>query len=147
MKKNDSVVFALWCNRAVMLAVVALVPVMPVLLRWYNTVRILSVQQNTALLVGFYCCAPVVLLALWQLEKLLRNIRREQVFIWENVRYIRRVGICCAVVSALCLAAAFFYPPLVFLAVIMAFLWPVLNVVRQVLRAAIEIREENELTI
>ena len=147
MKKNDSVVFALWCNRAVMLAVVALVPVMPVLLRWYNTVRILSVQQNTALLVGFYCCAPVVLLALWQLEKLLRNIRREQVFIWENVRYIRRVGICCAVVSALCLAAAFFYPPLVFLTVIMAFLWPVLNVVRQVLRAAIEIREENELTI
>ena len=146
-KKSNSVTFTLWCNRLVMLAVAVLVPSMPVLLRWYNTVRILSQDQNLALLAAFYCCVPVVLFALWQLERLLRNIRAEQVFVWENVNLIRAVGICCALVGVICLAAAFFYAPLVFLSVIMAFLCPVVNVVRQVVRSAIEIREENEPTI
>ena len=52
-KKSNSVTFTLWCNRLVMLAVAVLVPSMPVLLRWYNTVRILSQDQNLALLAAF----------------------------------------------------------------------------------------------
>ena len=39
------------------------------------------------------------------------------------------------------------YPPLVFLAVIMAFLALVVSVVGNVLSAAVSIREENDLTI
>ena len=146
-KKSNSVRLSLWMNRAVMLIVLALIPAMPVLLRWYNKVRIMKEDQNWAMLAAFYCCVPVVMYALWNLERLLGNIRKELVFVWENVSRIRRVCLCCALVSGICFPAAFYYPPLIFLTVIMAFLCPVVNVVCQVVKAAILIREENELTI
>ena len=50
-------------------------------------------------------------------------------------------------VALICLPAAVFYPPLVFMAVIMAFLALVVNVVGSVMNAAVAIREENDLTI
>ena len=43
--------------------------------------------------------------------------------------------------------AAFFYPPLVFMTVIMAFLALAVSVVKNVMAAAVEIREENDLTV
>ena len=144
---SRSVTFTLWLNRAMMGLVLILVPAMPTLLRWYNSVRILSVDQNYAITAAFYACVPVVLCALWGLERLLRNIARAQVFVHDNVRLIRRECICCAAVGVICLPAAFFYAPLIFLSLIMGFLCPVVNVVCQVFRAAIALREENDLTI
>lgn len=142
-----SVKLTLWANRALMLIVAVLVFAMPTLLRWYNTVRLLSGDQNLALSIAFYCCVPVVLFALWNLDGVLGNIVKAQVFVWDNVKLIRRVCRCCAIVGLICLPAAFIYAPLIFLSIIMGFLCPVVNVVCQVFRAAIEIREENDLTI
>lgn len=147
MDASPSIKFTLWLNRGLMALIAALAVAMPRLLRWYNSVRILSPQENNALAIAFYCCVPVVLFALWNLERLLRNIAQEKVFISGNVRLIRRVCLCCALVGLICLPASFFYPPLIFLVIIMAFLCPVVNVVCQVLRSAIELREENDLTI
>ena len=39
------------------------------------------------------------------------------------------------------------YPPLIFLAVIMAFLAMAVSVVKNVMAAAVELREENDLTV
>lgn len=147
MDASPSIKFTLWLNRGLMALIAALAVAMPRLLRWYNSVRILSPQENSALAIAFYCCVPVVLFALWNLERLLRNIAQENVFVSDNVRLIRRVCLCCALVGLICLPASFFYPPLIFLVIIMAFLCPVVNVVCQVLRSAIELREENDLTI
>jgi hypothetical protein len=61
-----------------MVVVLALVLMMPRLIAWYNTLRILSDDQNYAILAAFYVCDPVVLYALWNLEKLLRNIAAGQ---------------------------------------------------------------------
>lgn len=144
---SKSVTLTLWLNRALMLLVIIFVFAMPMLLRWYNTVRMLNQEQNLALIAAFYCCVPVVLYALWNLDCLLRNIGKARVFVWENVRLIRRDCWCCAIVGLICLPAAFIYAPLIFLSIIMTFLCLVVNVVCQVIRAAIELREENELTI
>ena len=73
---SKSVKFTLWANRSLMLIVVILVFAMPTLLRWYNTVRILAPEENIALVTAFYCCVPVILFALWHLDKLLRNISK-----------------------------------------------------------------------
>ena len=146
-QSSRSVKFTLLLNRLLMALVVLLVGAMPTLLRWYNSVRILSQDQNYAITAAFYACVPVVLYALWSLDGLLRNITAAQVFVWDNVRLIRRVCVCCAGVGLVCLPAAFYYAPLVFLSLIMGFLCPVVNVVCQVFRAAIELREENDLTI
>ena len=144
---SRSAALPLWANRILMAVVAALAFAMPALLRWYNKLRILSDDQNLALLIAFYLCVPVALYALWNLEKLLRSITAGDVFIRRNVTLIRRVCVCCLIVSVICLPAAFFYPPLVFFCIVMAFLCPVVNVVRCVFDAAVTIREENDLTI
>lgn len=142
-----SVRFTIFLNRAMMALIVLLIFTFPTLLRWYNTVRILIEGENIALIAAFYACVPVVLYALWNLDRLLGSISRGQVFVWDNVYLIRRVCVSCAVVGLICLPAAFAYAPLIFVTVIMGFLCPVVNVVCQVIRAAIELREENDLTI
>jgi hypothetical protein len=104
-------------------------------------------NSNLALLIAFYLCVPIALFALYNLEQLLRSISAGEVFLRSNVSLIRRVCICCLLVSAVCLPAALYYPPLIFFCIVMAFLCPVVNVVRRVFDAAVTIREENDLTI
>ena len=139
--------FTLWANRLIAIVLLALLFLMPGLLRWYMQLRPLGQRSAAAILIGFYCCAPIVALALWNLDKLLRTILRGQVFISSNVRCIRRVRWCCMLVALICLPAACFYPPLVFMVVIMAFLTLSVSVVAAVMDAAVAIREENDLTI
>ena len=68
-------------------------------------------------------------------------------FTRKNVRALRHVQWSCALVAVLCLVATFAYLPLVFLTVIMSFLFLALCVMSNVMAAAVEIREENDLTI
>ena len=145
--KNRSAALTLWANRILMVTVAALAFAMPRLLTWYNRIRILDDRQNLALLIAFYLCVPIALFALYNLEKLLRNITAGEVFIRPNVRFIRRVCGCCLLVSCICLPASLCYAPLIFFCIVMAFLCPVVNVVRYVFDAAVTIREENDLTI
>ena len=145
--KNRSATLTLWANRLLMAVIVTLAFAMPRLLTWYNTIRPLRDNTNLALLIAFYLCVPIALFALYNLEKLLCNINAGEVFLRSNVSLIRRVCVCCLLVSAICLPAAFYYPPLIFFCIVMAFLCPVVNVVRRVFDAAVTIREENDLTI
>lgn len=137
----------LWVNRIVCVLVVALLPAFPMLLNWYVGFRPLTNAGQTALTVAFYICAVITLLALWNVDKLLRCILKEQVFTENNVNAIRTIRWCCAGISLVCLPAAFFYLPLVFMVLIMAFLALVITVLVRVMSAAVEIREENDLTI
>ena len=137
----------LWVNRCIFVLLVALLPALPFLLNWYGTVRQLSSLEYWAIMIAFYICAVITAMALWKLEQLLRNILAGQVFVRKNVRHIRTVQWCCGLVSLVCLPAACCYLPLVFMVIIMAFLCLVVSVVAQIMAAAVEIREENDLTI
>ena len=137
----------LWVNRVVGLCVIALLPTFPMLLRWYAGSRPLTAAGQTALVAAFYACAVITLLALWNVDRLLRSILKNEVFIEKNVYYIRFIRWCCAAISLVCLPAAIFYLPLIFMVVIMAFLALVITVLVRVMTAAVEIREENDLTI
>ena len=113
----------------------------------YQALRPLGRYGAAAIMIGFYCCVPAVLYALSCMERLVRNILKEDVFVAQNVRFLRRIRWCCAAVSGICLPAAFFYPPLIFMTTIMAFLALAVSVVKNVMAAAVEIREENDLTV
>ena len=136
-----------WCARIIFLIVAALLFAMPELVQWYKAFRELGPGSAEAITVGFYCCAPGVFYALWCIERLTGNIRKDAVFVHSNVSYLRRLRWCCALVGFICFPAAYFYPPLVFLAVIMAFLAVAVSVMKNVMAAAVELREENDLTI
>lgn len=144
---HKSCCVTLWANRIIAAVVVALLFLLPRLLDWYAGIRLLDQLQERVITAAFYCCALVILIALWSMDRLLHNILRSQVFTRENVRLIGRVCLCCGAVSLICLPAGLFYPPLIFLTIIMAFLSLAVHVVCQVIRAAVVLREENELTI
>lgn len=147
MNTNLSAKLSLFATRAITLVLAVLIFLMPRLLGWYQDLRPLGPHSAAAILIGFYCCVPAVVLALWNLDQLLHSILRGQVFVRSNVRRIRFVRWCCLAVCLICLPAAYFYPPLIFMAVIMAFLTLVISVLANILAAAVEIREENDLTI
>ena len=147
MNSQLSAKFTLWCSRALFILICLLVFAMPGLLRWYQNLRPLGRYGAAAIMIGFYCCVPAVLYALSCMERLVRNILAQDVFVTRNVRFLRRIRWCCAAVSGICLPAAFFYPPLIFMTTIMAFLALAVSVVKNVMAAAVEIREENDLTV
>lgn len=147
MNSELSAKFTLWCNRLIALIVAALIFFFPGLMDWYAGVRPLGEQKILALMIGFYLCVPVVLYALWCIDRLVKNVLEKEIFVVQNVRYIRRLRWCCAGVSLICVPVAFFYMPLIFMVVIMAFLALVISLVKNVMAAAVEIREENDLTI
>ena len=138
----------LFVNRLLALVMIVLLFVLPSMLDWYADIRPLTqASAKLAILVGFYCCALAVFPALWDLDVLLRNILRQKIFIRRNVTAIRRVRWCCMIVSAICLPASYFYQPLIFMVIIMFFLALILSVLGEVMAAAVEIREENDLTV
>ena len=145
--KFDLTLFTLWINRFIAVIVGVLLFTLPKLLNWYSSFRFLTELEHTALLVAFYLCAVFVLVALWQMDRLLCCILRREVFIHQNVRRIRVVQWCCAAISLICLPTAFIYYPLIFLVAIMGFLCLVISVVCRVMDTAVSIREENDLTV
>lgn len=145
--KFSPAIITLWANRLIALVLAVLLFTLPWLLEIYCQVRILRPEERVAITIAFYCCAVVTGIALWHMECLLRNILKEQTFIRENVKRIQVLQWCCGLISLICLPAAVYYYPLVFVVVIMAFLCLVVSVVSQVMRSAVSIREENDLTI
>ena len=138
----------LFFNRFLAIVMVALLFVLPDFLDWYVTLRpAMNDSAQKALIWGFYCCAPAVFFALWELDRMLRAILGRQVFVWRNVKSISRVRWCCLAVSLICLPAAVWYPPIIFMSIIMFFLTLILSVLANVMAAAVEIREENDLTV
>ena len=134
-------------NRIIMAILALLLVFMPALLRWYALQRPLSTAASTAIGVAFnICCVPVTA-ALWNLDRILRNILASQVFIRQNVCLIRRIRWYCLATGLICLPAAFFYPPLIFVVVIMGFLSLVVSVLGSIMHTAVEVWEENALTI
>lgn len=146
-QSSKSTHITLWANRMIFAVVFGLLFFLPRLLDWYAAIRLLNPGQEKAIVTAFYCCAAVILYALICMEKLLKNILRYEVFTGANVGLIRKVCLCCGLVGLICLPAGLFYPPLIFLSVIMGFLCLVVNVVCQVIQAAVTLREENDLTI
>ena len=146
-RKLSATRLTLWVNRAIALVLLALIFLMPALLNWYCNFRDLSTTEYRAILIAFYCCAVVSAAALWNLDRLLSNILVGRVFVRANVTRIRRIQWCCGGIALICLPAAVIYLPLCFMVVTMAFLSLVVGVVAQVMAAAVEIREENDLTI
>ena len=147
-KKSDvSTVVTLWINRAVMVLMAVMLFALPRILDYYSQYRFLTESGTVAVTVSFYCCAVFIFVALWFMDGLLRSIRKGIVFVRANVLRIRRIRLCCGLVSLICLPAAVFYLPLSFLVVIMAFLCLAVSVVASVMDAAVVIREENDLTV
>lgn len=110
-----------------------------------ETLWVRRVVRNV--IMTFYLCAPFAAAALGMLIALLRNILRDAVFIPLNVRFLRYVSWCCFAVTLITLFFGYFYVPLLIIAFATGVVGILLRVVKNVMQAAVELREENDLTI
>ena len=146
-KQLKLTVFTLWANRLVGIIMIILLFALKPIINWYCNFRVLLPEEQLAITIAFYICSVFVLYALWNMERLLRALRKNEVFVSSNVALLRRVQWCCGLVSLVCVPACFAYIPIVFIAVIMAFLCLCISVVSCIMDTAVALREENDLTI
>lgn len=85
--------------------------------------------------------------AMGALFRLLRAIRRGEVFVADNVRRLRRISWCCFAAAAVFLLSALYRPTWGVLALAAAFGGMVLRVVKNVFAAAVALQDEHDLTI
>ena len=146
MKKS-----AVNCTLAVVLlfalVLLALLFLAPTLVESYANWRVLPAGEDTALLLAFYLCALPSGISLFCIYRLLRNIHKDEIFGKPSSLLMGIVSWCCAAVTLITGIAGFWYMPLFFITIAMAFLFLIVRVIRGCFIAATALKEENSLTI
>ena len=96
---------------------------------------------------AFYGCAPFAAASLYCLIRLLLNILKDRVFIAKNVLYVSLVSLFCYAVAVITLVTGLRYFPLLIICFATGTVGTLLLVMKNLLRSAVELKEENELTI
>ena len=114
---------------------------------WYIEVTGKTQALKAVLITVCYCCLPFAAAALLTLRLLLKNILKSEVFVSQNVKFLRILSWCCVTVALIALASGYFYLPFYIVGTAAGFFALILRVIKNVFCAAIEIKNENELTI
>ena len=114
---------------------------------WFISLRGMHWQQGVGMMVTVYVCSVFAWITLYELLRLLKNLRRGEVFIDGNVRAMRIVSWCCAGVAAMCLVSTAWYLPFVFVAIAAGFMCLIVRIVKNVFQQAIAMKDELDLTI
>ena len=150
MKWNDDKSLLLtrvcvWLSAA---ALVLLCVSAPWLFSWFIQKRlILPPQSRDYFLVTTYTVAVPAAIALYMMNRLLANIRKEEVFTEKNTRYLRGMSWCCLAAGLIFLVSSFYYLPFFALCAAAVFMALILGVIKNVLAPAEEINKENDYTI
>ena len=107
-----------------------------------------------AIFYSFYCVVPAGYTALVCLDKLLTNCRKSIVFDYKNVKLLNIISWACFYSGAVGLAAFIIilltgtvFETMLILAAGEFFMFLVVKVVKFILQGAVEIKEENDLTV
>jgi hypothetical protein len=151
MKNKSSAILSLIICILSSLALIGLIVTMPSFFPWfYGKLNVASDSAERIIrtvIITFYCCAPFAAAALTMMIIILMNIIKEKVFIPQNVLCFRLISWCCYAVFIITAVACAKYFPLVIVAFAMAVIGTLLRVIKNILQSAVELREENDLTI
>jgi hypothetical protein len=106
-----------------------------------------AAEGRKCFLLSFYLLYVPVCLVLVELYRLLQNMARGKVFVSENVRLLRVISWACFLAALICLISVSYYIPFLILTAACAFMGLIIRVVKNVFSAAIELKEENDLTV
>ena len=120
---------------------------LPWLLRWYTGYFGKAMYNLLPTMASLWACAASAFIALFQLGRMLRNIAEGRVFVGANVKALRVISWCCFAVALIFFAFFFYYVLGLILATLAAFAGLILRVVKNVFEQAVEIKEENDLTV
>ncbi len=113
----------------------------------FGWLRRMTVQTEIGLMVTVYLCSVFGWLLLYRLWSLLGNLQKSEVFIEENVTYLRSVSWYCIWVALICLVSCVCYVSFVFVAIAAAFMALIVRIVKNVFQQAISMKSELDLTV
>lgn len=100
-----------------------------------------------ALYICLYISGAASLFISYLLLRVLFNIRKNVVFDRANVKYTRYISWCCFVVCAAFFVLGFFITFSFVMSFAAAFIGLIVRVVKNLLNEAVDIKEENDLTV
>ena len=108
-------------------------------------------QDTNGIRIALYICmygsAVSAGVISYLLLRILFNVRKSVVFVGENVRYAGLISLCCFAVCVFFFALGFFIPFSFFVSFAAGFIGLIVRLVRNLLKEATKIKEENDLTI
>lgn len=129
-------------------AVLAVCVALPFLVKFYMGDNYATeTGVRTALFICLYGTAVPSFLISYLLLRVLLNIRKNVVFDRVNVKYIRYISWCCFAVCALFFALGFFITFSFVMAFAAGFIGLIVRVTKNLLNEAVDIKEENDLTV
>lgn len=131
---------------AMFILAVAVLFLIPFITQWYDDVSGKN-KIMPVLTVCFYIADIIAGIALWELKMLLANISKQELFTERNTKCVRVISWCCFGVAAVFAVLSFWRLLALLVAIIAAFVGLILRVVKNMLSAATELREENDFTI
>jgi hypothetical protein len=135
------------CTKIVIVLVICAAFAAPFLVKNYVAYAAKDPGIAAPLLATIYACTVPGLAAMFSLDRLLANIKKKDVFIHKNVKYLRIISWCSFAVSAILFVSGFYYLLFLLIAVAAAFFGLILRVVKNVIEQAVAIKDDNDLTI
>ncbi len=136
------------CLLIFMLGLIGTIVTAPWLTRWFlGFSRAELLGAAPFFLTTIYVGAIPAGILLYNLFGLLRRIEKEQVFITDNVEYLRRISWSCFIGAGIGVVSAFYYFPWIFVSIAAAFMGLIVRVVKNVLAKAVELQNEVDYTI
>jgi hypothetical protein len=120
---------------------------MPAILRWYIGYSGKDGDIYPRLLYTLWSSAIPAFAALICLGRLLRNIAGGRVFVDQNVKLLRFLSWCCFAAAGIFLVMSFYYVTGLLVVISAAFMGLILRVVKNVIAQAVELKQENDLTV
>lgn len=135
------------CTKVAVVLVICAAFAMPNLVATYVDYTGKNPEIIHSLLLTIYACVLPGMISLICLDRLLANIKREEIFVEKNVKLLRVLSWCSFIVSAILFISGFYYILFVIIAVCAAFLGLILRVIKNVFEQAMVIKIENDFTI
>lgn len=135
------------CTKVAVVLVICAAFAMPNLVPAYVNYTEKNPEIIHSLLLTIYACVLPGMISLICLDRLLANIKREEIFVEKNVKLLRVLSWCSFIVSAILFISGFYYILFVIIAVCAAFLGLILRVIKNVFEQAMVIKIENDFTI
>lgn len=148
MKSLRSVILCEWTVRIFLAVCGVSLFFIPNIAGHYNEITEPKEDVSLTLTIALYILCILAAVTLSAMLFLLRNIRRNDIFIPKNVVCLNVITVCLFVVGGICTVVAMTTVILfVFIAVAFLFMGVVLLVLRNVFSSAVDIKHENDLTI
>ena len=136
------------CLKIIFVVGILIYITLPLLLNWYIDI-FNPILNYTAALIILYASGIPALIIVYKFIKIFKTLRLDNPFTVENVRHLNVISICSLIIAIEYAIGIFFIVSIfeVILIAVFIIIWLGAYILAELLRKAVEYKEENDLTI